>query len=283
MHSAVDAIAMGNRDTGLRGVADKALNASTRFWFLVMVAGHAMFAYYIVAFYGGAAVDGNLLQWNKVLDDHGYRAGDIAGTVFLALHLLLAAIITVGGPLQFIPGLRARAIAFHRWNGRLYIFTAFAASLSAFYLILTRGGTIAGPFVTAGIVLDGALIMTFATLALRHARARNIVAHRRWALRTFIAVSGVWFFRVGLMFWFFVNQGPVGHTDGFDGPFDLFWAFGCFLLPLFILELHLRTQRRAGPVGKLAMAATLFVLTIAMGTGIAMATLMMWLPRVLVM
>ncbi len=38
-------------------------------------------------------------------------------------------------------------------------------------------------------------------MALRYALARNIDAHKRWAVRTFIVVSGVWFFRVGLMLW----------------------------------------------------------------------------------
>ncbi len=43
--------------------------------------------------------------------------------------------------------------------------------------------------------------MICAAMALHYALARNIDAHKRWALRTFIVVSGVWFFRVGLMLW----------------------------------------------------------------------------------
>lgn len=279
MEETIDVPAMRRANAGLRSIADKSLRISATFWFAMMVAGHAMFAFYIIGFYGGAAASGDLAQWNKVLDDHGYRAGDVAGTIFLGLHLLLAAVITIGGPLQLVPQLRAWVPGFHRWNGRLYIFTAFATTLSAFYLIATRGGTIAGPIVTAGIMLNGALILAFSVQALRHARARSITAHRRWALRAFIAVSGVWFFRVGMMFWFFTNQGPVGHSDAFDGPFDIFIAFGCYLVPLAVLELYLRVQTRGTPPAKLAIAALLSVLTVIMGIGIAMATLMMWLPR----
>ena len=69
-------------------------------------------------------------------------------------------------------------------------------------------------------------------LAWRHARARNVAMHRRWALRTFVLVSGVWFFRVGMMLWIFLNGGPVGIGEKFDGPFIMFWSFANYLLPL---------------------------------------------------
>jgi hypothetical protein len=45
-----------------------------------------------------------------------------------------------------------------------------------------------------------------------------------------------------------------------------------------VLELYLRVQGRAGTQGRLAMAATLFTLTVAMGIGIFGATIGMWLP-----
>ena len=47
-----------------------------------------------------------------------------------------------------------------------------------------------------GVSLNGVLIMIFAEIALRYARARKIAVHRRWALRTFMVVSGVRFLRV---------------------------------------------------------------------------------------
>lgn len=268
------------RPSRLDAIADRALGASGLFWLLVAIAGHAIFAFYIIAFYGGAVLAGEPQRWNSLLDDHGLRAGDIAGNIFLGIHLALAAIVTLGGPLQLIPQLRRRAIGFHRWNGRIYLATACATSLAAFYLIASRGGTIAGPYVTAGILLDGALILIFSGLALKHALARDIAAHRRWAMRTFIVVSGVWFFRIGLMLWFLVNRGPVGHTDGFDGPFDIFWAFGNYLVPLFVLELYMRVQAWGSAAARLGMATLLVVLSVTMGGGIAGATMMMWLPRI---
>ena len=45
-------------------------------------------------------------------------AGGLIGNLILAAHLLTAAIITVGGPLQLIPQHRSRALPLHRWMGR---------------------------------------------------------------------------------------------------------------------------------------------------------------------
>lgn len=258
--------------------ADKALRRAGAAWFLVAALGQGMFAVYIVAFYWRAAVLGDLERWNEVLGSHGMAPDQPATNLFLALHLLLAGIVTVGGPLQLVPWIRARAIGFHRWNGRAYVLTAIGASLAAFYLVAKRG-TVAGPIMSVAISIDGVLILVCAAMAWRQALARRIDSHRRWAMRTFMVVSGVWFYRVGLMAWFLVNQGPVGHTDTFDGPFDVFWAYGCYLLPLAVLELYQAVKDRGGAAAKAAMAGLVGVAALATAIGVFGATVGMWLPR----
>lgn len=123
----------------------------------------------------------------------------------MAAHLLLAVIIIGGGPLQLIPQIRARAPAFHRWVGRSYLLTAVISSIAGLYMIWTRG-TIGGPVLQAAISLDGVLIISFAAIAVRFAIARNIVAHRRWALRLFMVASAAWFYRIGFMGWAFLTD-----------------------------------------------------------------------------
>jgi asparagine N-glycosylation enzyme membrane subunit Stt3 len=131
-----------------------------------------------------------------------------------------------------------------------------------------------------GISINGLLILIAAVTAWRLARARRVAAHRRWALRSFILISGVWFFRVGMMCWILLNQGPVGiGGKGFDGPFVRFWAFGCYLVPLALLELYLRAQDRGSVPGRYAMATVLAVLTLGTAIGIFGAAMGMWLPR----
>jgi hypothetical protein len=266
MATTAEGLAIGGPRANSAG--ETALKAAVRLWFLVAVAGQWLFVVHIVSFYGRAAVQGDLTRWNKVLAV-GYVPGDHIGNGVLAMHLLMAAIITFGGPLQLIPQIRSRAPSFHRWSGRAYMVTACVASASALYLMLVRDRVVGAFAQHLGVGLNAILIMFCAAMALRCALARQFAIHRRWAIRLFLLVSGVWFFRVGLFFWMLVNRGPVGFDpDTFQGPFLTFLSFAQYLLPLAVLEIYLYTQRRAGAAGRFAMAAALVVLTVAMGIGI---------------
>src|SRR3981081_3904511 len=110
MATTAEGLAIG----GPRGdsAGEAALKAADREGFLVAVAGQWLFVVHIVSFYGRAAVQGDLTRWNKVLAV-GYVPGDHIGNGVLAIHLLMAAIITFGGPLQLIPQIRSRAPSFH--------------------------------------------------------------------------------------------------------------------------------------------------------------------------
>src|SRR5438067_269147 len=127
-------MASGNATTaswewaGLQNWARSALFHAVRCWFAVAVAGQLMFAAYIAVLYGGAALRGDFAAWNRVMS-HGHVAGASAGNAATGLHLLGAAIIMASGALQLLPLLRARFPSFHRWNGRLYLVAAVAASL----------------------------------------------------------------------------------------------------------------------------------------------------------
>ncbi len=255
------------------------LKLAARFWFVVAVLGQWIFAFYVAAVYSPAAFRGNLAAWNKVMP-HRYIVGDPVGNLAMAVHLLLAVLVTVGGPLQLIPQLRRIAPKFHRWNGRFFIPAVFVTSVAGLYMVWVRGT--AGDFVQhLGVSLNAVLIMTFAVLALRYALARDLDTHRRWALRLFLVVNGVWFYRVGLMLWLVLNRGPAGFDPKtFTGPFLSFWSFANYLLPLAVLELYLRAGDSNSVPRRFAMAAGLFVLTLGMGVGIAVATKVMWVPKV---
>jgi|SRR5215217_20141 len=259
--------------------ADRALRASAVFWCVVAAVGIWIFGYYIAALYGVGFVGGDLDRWNRVLPKgHGYVPGDGRGNVALGIHLLMALVVTLGGVVQLIPVVRRRVPALHRWNGRLFITVALIAAATGLYIAFSRGA-VAGDFMTAGNVINAVLILIFGIMAWRQARARRFDSHQRWALRLFVVVLAVWFYRVGMMLWFAANGGPVGHNDSFTGAFDVFLAFAHVLLPLAVLELFLLARDRGGAMMKLSMAALLGLLTLAMGAGVALATMAMWLPR----
>lgn len=263
----------------MKTIAARALSLSAAAWFLTLVVGLWTFGIYIVGLYGVGAATGDWNRWNAVLPDgHGYNPGDASGNLALGVHLLLAVFVTFAGAMQLVPALRTRAPAFHRWNGRVFIAVAFAIAGSGLYIAFTRGA-VAGPYMAAGNTLNAILLMACAVLALRFALRRRFDLHRRWALRTFVLMLGVFFYRLGMMLWFAANGGPAGHTDAFDGPFDIFLAFAHFLAPLTLLELYLLARDRGGAASKFAMAGAMAVATLATAAGGLFAAMGMWLPR----
>jgi hypothetical protein len=262
-----------------RAGPDAVLALAARIWLATTLVGQWTFLYYIAAFYDAATVRGDMAAWSKnTYLLRGYVAGDTSGNVAFAAHVLLVSIVTFGGALQLISQAHARLRPFHRWNGRLFVVTAIAGATSGLYMIWIRGSR---ANVVAGLAtsLDALLIIAFATLAWRAALARNVPTHRRWALRTYVVASGVWFQRIGIFGWTIANHNvAVGMSRHFDGWFDLSWAFACYLLPLAVLETYLRVKDRAGPRARYAMAAGLLVLTAMMAFGIYSAYAFVWRP-----
>jgi hypothetical protein len=255
-----------------------ALKAAAMSWFVVAAMGQAIFAAYVIGAYGRAIVLGRFEQWNQVLPrGHGYIPGDTPGNLALLLHLSLVAVVMIGGVLQLIPAVRRRWPAFHRWTGRVYLASVLIMSVGGLFLKLIRGG-VGTPSQEMASRINALLIIGFAAMALHRARARRIDLHRRWALRLFLAASGVWFIRLGWWLWRAVAQG-LGYDPGsFEGLFTVM-SFAQFLLPLLVLELYFRAQDRGGPRTRIAMAVTLAGLTLATAAGIVAVTLGLWLPR----
>jgi hypothetical protein len=258
--------------------ADSALKISAKSWFITAVIGQVFFLTYLLGFYGRAVFQGDLEVLNKVMPK-GYIAGDTFGNLAVVIHILFAIIIIGGGIMQVTPQIRERFPTFHRWTGRIYIPVAFIMAIGGLYMVWVRGAV--GDFSQHfGISLNAVLIMTCAVMTLRTALARKFAIHRQWALRLFIVSSGVWFFRVGLMFWVFVNGGVAGFDEEtFTGPFLTFWATADSLLPLEILELYLRSPK-FNIAGRLAVSAILVIATIVIAIGSFIALLGLWLPRI---
>ncbi len=262
----------------LQKFANGALEAAVRLWFGVTVAGQLIFAFTIASFYGMAAVRGNsAAAWSGHFT-HGYVPGDLPGNFAVATHLVSAVIVILAGVMQLIPQVRERAPSVHRWNGRLYILTAFAISIAGLYMVWVRGSVGDLPQ-HLGSSLMAILIMICAAMALRYALARDFKAHRRWALRLYVVVSASLFIRALLFLSLFLNHGPFGFDPStFTGPFLTFISFAQYLVPLAVLEVYLRVQDRGEAAGRLAMGAGLSLLTIALGIGIFVVATAVWLP-----
>lgn len=247
-------------------------------WWCTTLAGQWMFALYLALFYGASGVRGDFEAWTQVLPK-AIIPGDTLGNVSLFLHLGMALFVIALGPLQLLPWLRQHFPAFHRWTGRIYVPFVMIAALGGLYMTWTRKAY--GDLMqNLGISLDAVLILVFAVLALMYARRRNFVRHRQWALRLFLVVSAVWFFRLGLMAWLVINQGPVGFDpETFHGPFLTFLGFAQTLLPLVILELYLRAGRSQNPLFRNSTATVILLATAVQALGIFAASMGLWLPH----
>jgi hypothetical protein len=105
------------------------------------------------------------------------------------IHILPAALLIVLMTVQFVPGVRARHLTWHRWSGRLIIVLGFVVGISA--LVMSYTVPIGGANETAATTLFALLFLTFLILGFRSARKRRIVQHREWMLRAFGVVLGI--------------------------------------------------------------------------------------------
>src|SRR5437762_1195334 len=120
----------------LSSIADTALKAAARFWFVVTVAGQLLFAFAVASFYGLTALRGDYHGWHVT---NGFVPGVTKDNWAVVIHFASAAVIMLAGAIQLVPQVRNRFPMFHRWNGRTYMLTAVTGSLAGVYMTWIRG------------------------------------------------------------------------------------------------------------------------------------------------
>ncbi len=244
-------------------------------WFALAAIGQIGFIVFILSYYGPRTASGNFEALNdKALID-GHKPGDDLGNFMFITHVLLAAIMTFGGLIQLVPGIRNRFRALHRWNGRVFLGLACFLALGGLWLGWVRGTRLS---LESGLAVsfNSILILTFAVPTLMLAMRRKIADHQRWAMRTFMVANGVWFFRVGIMGWLLVNQSPRWMNNTLSGPADIALSIGSYLIPLLGLELYYSARKSTSNSYRSAAFVVLVSLTLFMSIGIAGTMLIMW-------
>ena len=251
----------------MRPPGETLLTRAAATWLVVALLGQWAFSFHIAAFYGPSTVSGDFQSWNRLaaVGAKPFIAGDTAGNVTFLAHALGAGIVALGGALQLMPWIRARFPRFHRINGRVFLSTVVALSVSGFYLVWIRktSTSLEGAI---GTTINGVLILVYAMRTYVTARARDLVVHRRWAMRLYLVSNAQWFLRVGVFGYFIVSR-LVGHDASFRDPFFAFWTFGCYLVPLAVLECYLRAKRGNSEFARYAVAGGLFSITLVMLAG----------------
>ena len=161
------------------------------------------------------------------------RVNLLHAPVAFVLHTSFGGLAMLLAPWQLLPGLRRRSPGLHRWIGRLYVGCCLISGIAAYPVAF---GTVAGPVAAAGFAAMATAWLGATVLAWQAIRARRVLEHRRWMIRSFALTFSAVTLRLLLLF-------PLGWPDAM--PFFTFYsgtAWGSWLLNLGLAELYLRTQ-----------------------------------------
>lgn len=149
-------------------------------------------------------------------------------------HVFAASLALLIGPWQWLPDLRQRRPALHRWLGRLYLLGGvLAGGLSGLVLAFRAFG---GPVAQTGFALLALVWLSTGWLAYRSVRRGDIATHRRWMLRNFALAFAAVTLRLYL---------PLGFMSGLPlAPAYAATAWLCWVPNLLWAEWRIR---RAAP------------------------------------
>ena len=241
--------------------------------------GQWMFAFYILSLYALPTLFGKTELTHQLLPGQGIENKPTFDGIVFFSHVLPAAIMAMSGMFQLIPRIRNKYPKFHRINGRLFFILGVSGALTGLYMTWVVGMRFSD-IGSMGITLNGILIPIFIYFAWRTACKRDFAAHQRFAVHSFLLVNAVWTFRLYLMGWFVINQGPLGNSNNIDGPADIAISFACYLLPMLIAELVFWAKRPRNNAIKWTVSFFAVFGAAITAIGVLSATFMMWWPRI---
>lgn len=189
----------------------------------------------------------------------------IARKFFISAHMGLGLVCLVLYPLQFFLCIRKRFPSFHRWSGRLSLFSAVFTSLFGMTFIFLKrfrlvGGINMGiAFFVYGLVLGSCAIFTF-----YYAWKQEFRLHRYWAIRSYSQILATMLYRY--FYALLIGLGAIHKPDDqlecdendvcsyFLRPFDVVHAWTFFLFPLLVAEITIylmNDESGVGPVGEI--------------------------------
>jgi hypothetical protein len=258
--------------------ANLILSRSTVALVATVWASTIIFGSYILIFFAGGLVTGDAARWNQSLPELFNPDNPIA-TIAIGVHFLAGGIILALGPVQLFAKIRQRAPRFHHYSGRIYLTTTFLAGAGGLVFIVFEG-TLGGPAMNLGFGLYGSLMIIASYKTYQHARARRIAQHRAWGMRLFSLAIGSWLYRMEYGFWF-LTFGELGHSESFDGPFDIAMTFLFYLPNLLVVEALLRSRRlTASAAAKHATSALFVAVTAFIALASYEMTLRSWGPAI---
>jgi hypothetical protein len=267
-----------SRVPSIHSISQTWRSGAIKTWIGAVFLGQWLFALYIFAQFTMPWLSGQLDESQFAHMIRGYRNGETINNAVLLLHVIPVMLISLSATFQLVPMIRSRFPVFHRWNGRLFLVVGFFGAISGLYMTWGIGSRLSD-LGALGVTLNGILIPVFVYLAWRTAVNRNFALHRRYAVHAFILINGVWSFRLYLMSWYMIHQGPYGNSRLIDGPADVALSLASYLLPMAVAELVFWAERRREAWVSFVSSITVSLMALLTFFGVYAASTMMWIPR----
>jgi uncharacterized membrane protein len=148
---------------------------------------------------------------------------------WLDIHVAGAATALLIGPLQFLPRLRARRRAVHRWLGRTYVTACLIGGVGG--LVMAFGST-AGPIATGGFGSLAVIWIIANVQGWRMALLRRFTDHRAWMIRSFALTFAAVNLRLYLPL---IPLTGLSFVDGYRAI-----SYLCWIPNLLVAEVYIR-------------------------------------------
>jgi len=153
-------------------------------------------------------------------------------TVFL-LHITASSVALLFGLFQFVPRLRAKMPALHRWTGRFYGSTILIGGLSG--LIMAAGIMGDRPVAGSGFGLLAIIWLGVTVQAVRLAIVGRIKEHRHWMIRSYALTLAAVTLRLYLPFFLIAGEMEYAMATNYV-------AWLCWVPNLLVAEMYLRRR-----------------------------------------
>jgi len=159
--------------------------------------------------------------------------GHIANNkLWFTLHIAASPVALASGLMQFLPRVRDKRPALHRWNGRVYGVAVLVGGLAGLMLTVEF---VERPIAAVGFAALAVLWLGATANAVRLAILGRLREHRRWMIRSYALTAAAVTLRLALPFFFI-----LGGMDYAEATIYVAWL--CWIPNLLIAEFYLRRR-----------------------------------------
>ena len=150
----------------------------------------------------------------------------------IRLHILLAIISLLTGPLGIMKKIRIKSIKFHRWNGRFYVLSIILNFIPGLYVSFFATG---GWLSTIGFLILNSLWLTTACLGYWYIKKQKVILHSQWMIRSFfLSFSNMLIYIIVAITYSLINM-----------PYEISYIIAvwlCWMINLLVAEIIIRKK-----------------------------------------